>query len=596
MRRTPAAVTISRRSLLIGTVAVGTLLGPNLAAGSEPLDIVSSGLPHAVVLVPDSSGPDLAAAVTDLIEYVEKATGVTLPGPLTQAQFASSGTTYDGYVRIYIGLAGAEDAPGITAILAGLDDDGFIIRTCGNSLTIVGRNDIATGYGVAEFLETQVGVRWLMPGDDGEDVPSVSYLGVGPLDVTREPVYLSRQLSGVAVGPGSVANNRWLARNRSRINGRVHFGHNLHTLFSPIVYGDSHPEFFPLRNGVRYIPPITGTDYVRTGWQPTFSAAGTVDAAAQYIVAYFASHPTVKTFSLGVNDRSGFSEEDAIDPGGPNSQGYPGRSLAYYSWVNQVVAQVVAAGHGDKTFGILAYTEVADPPAGNFTLAPQVIPFLTRDRYGWVDPVAEQADKDRLARWKQVATRVAWYDYLYGAPYTVPRVFPHQMAEMLAHGAAQDVMSIYAELYPNWGEGPKHWLLTKLLWNPNQDVDTLLDEWYERTVGPAAAPHLKQYYEAWENFWTTVAPQTPWFSRGRDLVYFQFDKPDYLATITPRLISQTTASMQAVVANSTHPARATVLARLHDFHRASAQSYPRPVAAPTTTEAAIAILDDLAAG
>lgn len=587
---------LSRRSLLAGAIAGGAaMLIPRVAVADVPLVIVSSGQPHAVVVVPPSAGAEVTAAADDLVEYVQKATTATLPR-ITEATLLASGTQYTGHVRLYVGFVGAESDPAITADLAALDVDGFILRLYGNSVTLVGRTDIATGYAVAEFLESYVGVRWLMPGPCGEDVPTTSTLSVSAVDVTQEPVYLSRQISGLAIGPGAADKTRWLTRNRSRINGRVHFGHNLHAIFSPILYKDTHPGYFPLLNGVRYIPPITGSDYVRVGWQPTFSAPGTVSVAVQYILNFFTNNPTIKTFSLGVNDRRGFSEEDATDSTGVNSQGYPGKSTVYYNWVNQVVSQVVAAGHGDKTFGLLAYTNVADPPAGSFTLDPHVVPFITRDRYGWVDSAFETADKARLARWKQVATRVAWYDYPYGAPYAVPRVFPHQMAETLSHGAAQDVMSVYTELYPNWGEGPKHWLLTKLLWNPNRNVDTLLDEWYERAVGPAAAPYLKQYYAAWENFWTTTVPQTNWFERARNLVYFQFDRPDYLAAVTPELISQTTSLMGSVVGNTTRAGRANVLHRLHKFHRASALSYPRPVAAPATATAALSILDNLAAG
>ncbi|HCU33987.1 MAG TPA: hypothetical protein DGT21_00660, partial [Armatimonadetes bacterium] len=59
----------------------------------------------------------------------------------------------------------------------------------------------------------------------------------------------------------------------------------------------------------------------------------------------------------------------------------------------------------------------------------------------------------------------------------------------------------YAEIYPNWGEGPKPYIHLKLWWNPDRDVDALLDEWYVRCVGPDAAASLKQYYAIWERFW-----------------------------------------------------------------------------------------------
>ena len=62
--------------------------------------------------------------------------------------------------------------------LAQLQPEGFVIKSDGNDLFIVGRDttdgglEVAgTHYGVSEFLERFVGVRWLMPGPLGEVVP-----------------------------------------------------------------------------------------------------------------------------------------------------------------------------------------------------------------------------------------------------------------------------------------------------------------------------------------------------------------------------------------------------------------------------------------
>jgi alpha-glucuronidase len=43
-------------------------------------------------------------------------------------------------------------------------------------------------------------------------------------------------------------------------------------------------------------------------------------------------------------------------------------------------------------------------------------------------------------------------------------------------------------LIPFWGEGPKPWIYNKLQWNPNQNVDALLDDWYRAAVGEQDAP------------------------------------------------------------------------------------------------------------
>src|SRR5690606_30662222 len=214
--------------------------------------------------------------------------------------------------------------------------------------------------GVSAFLERYVGVRWLFPGPLGEDVPSTSHLVVPQELVREEPAFISRLFSGLR---GSVQ-TEWARNNRMR--GRIQFHHNLHRLFPPAQYGATHPEFYPLRQGQRFIP--TGN----TGWQPCFTAPGIVEEAVKNIVAYFDANPQATSYSLGVNDSGGHCEAEPGHPDYPgalNSIGRVNMSEIYYAWVNQVVEGVLEK-HPDKYFGLLAYSHVYDPPAG-VTLHPR---------------------------------------------------------------------------------------------------------------------------------------------------------------------------------------------------------------------------------
>ena len=83
---------------------------------------------------------------------------------------------------------------------------------------------------------------------------------------------------------------------------------------------------------------------------------------------------------------------------------------------------------------------------------------------------------------------------LYGTPYCLPRVWFHHMADYYRFGHGQGVRALYAEAYPNWGEGPKLYVSLKLQWDPERDVDALLDEWMIRCVGRRAARPLARYY------------------------------------------------------------------------------------------------------
>ena len=59
-------------------------------------------------------------------------------------------------------------------------------------------------------------------------------------------------------------------------------------------------------------------------------------------------------------------------------------------------------------------------------------------------------------------------------------------------------MGINGETSHNWAEAPKYYLMARLYWNPDVDVDALLAEWYELAVGTEAAGYLAGYFSLWD--------------------------------------------------------------------------------------------------
>jgi hypothetical protein len=103
--------------------------------------------------------------------------------------------------------------------------------------------------------------------------------------IRQEPAYKWRRVSG-DIG------STWSRRNRNN-SELIPNGHNLNVLFPPSKYAKSHPEFFPILNGKRYIPPADADG----NWQPCFSADGIVDEASKNIKEYFRTHAGTKYFS-----------------------------------------------------------------------------------------------------------------------------------------------------------------------------------------------------------------------------------------------------------------------------------------------------------
>ncbi|RAV20303.1 DUF4838 domain-containing protein [Paenibacillus contaminans] len=544
-------------------------------------NIVANGQAQSLIVVEPNTDTQIRAAANKLAAYIKKSTNAVLP-VLTTTELSQSGNLYDNKVRIYVGMKAPQTETAITGEMQGLADHGFVMWPHEQSISIVGPTAWGTEYGVDEFLERYVGVRWLLPGPDGEDVPLTTNLAVPFEPVKDEPAAISRHFFGMAI------HLDWKRDNR--IQETISFHHNMNVLFDPAVFAD-HPEYYP--NGV--LPTHA------YNWQPCFTNE-TAQAAIARIIQYFNQNPAAKSYSLGMNDSQNFCESYPDNPnytGQINSMGMLNMSDIYYPWVNQV-AEGVLAVHPDKYFGLLAYMNVYDPPTEQ--LNSHVIPYITDDRMTWVVPAHETVGKGLTELWEAKATNLGFYEYLYGAPYNVPRMYMQQMADNYKYAQDHKVIAHVAELYPNFGEGPKPWISAKLQWNPNLNVDDLTNEWVERAVGAAAAPYLKQYYAYWETFWTTRIFQSSWYQAWLNAAnkrnFLNLFDHSYLEIVTKEDMAESRRLLELAVANAgpgKQKTRAQLLLRTFEYYEASALSYPKngTVNTPANEQAAMVMLDDI---
>ena len=356
------------------------------------VDIVRDGQSCATICVEDNASAQVRQAAALCAEYIKESTGAELP--------VTTEVPAEGAV-LHIG----PNPFGLN--LDGLDEDGYLIAFPDpRTIVIQGPTDWGTEFGVYEFLERYAGVRWLMPGKDGTDVPVQENLSVPEEPVRGEPAFFSRLFSGLQ---GSA--QEWARRNRMR--GRVSFHHNLLHLFPPETYTKTHPEFFPIHGGERFLPETNATHH----WQPCFTAPGIVEEAVKNISAYFDTHPDAASYSLGANDSSGYCECErcrARISGEKNFLGRPDYSDLYYDWANQVIEGVLKK-HPGKWFGCLAYSEVAAPPNA-VSVHPRLIPYMTYDRMKWANPSIRETGQALTEDWHAKSPVLGWYDYIYGTP------------------------------------------------------------------------------------------------------------------------------------------------------------------------------------
>lgn len=532
---------------------------PVTSTATPSIRIVNTGKPLADIVLSEKASDQIRLSAELLRDYVEKASEATL----SIITVAEAMVKTDKKVNIWIGPS--KYVSNLKLDLEGLDGDGFVIAFPNRqNIVIIGTSDWGSEFGVYEFLERYLGVRWLLPGPDGEHVPKKGAIKVTAQEVRQEPAFFSRQLSGL---PNEIQ-TQWARRNR--MHGRVSFHHNLGKLFPPGKYQKTDPHFFAVRSSQL---PIADSDLV--SWQPCFSAKGIVEEAIKNINKYFDEYPNASSYSLGINDSFEYCKSDLTQIDGgvkKNLSGFEDISESYYKWANAVVEGVLKK-HPTKWFGLLAYREVSDPPT-NGTLHARIIPFITEDRMRWVDEKKKLKGEEITELWSNSATNVGWYDYIYGSPYMVPRVYFHVMQRYYKYALTKSVKAMYAEAYPNWGEGPKLYVALKLQWDPNLNLDELLMDWYVNAVGRDAADDLKNYYELWEQFWSKIVTKSDWFAIGKH--YLPFHSSDYLNLVELEKIYKSRSLLESVVGKARtekQRSRAKIILEAFEYYEASVLSH-----------------------
>ena len=502
-----------------------------------------------------------------LAEYIAKASGATL-------QIKRESEVKDlNMIRIHVGFTRyvKEKEPQIE----NLGNDGFILdSTNPQNIILVGLTYWSIKFAICEFLERYVGIRWLFPGAKGEDIPEQKTINIVHERLEQKPAYYSRLLSGL----NGTDLHVWARFNR--MHGNIAFHHNLYKLFSPVKYAKTHPHFFPVQNNKRFLPDADSKEC----WQPCLTSDGIIEEAIKSICTYFDNNPDINSYSLGINDGGGFCECSNCKTKKGNKVNFLGvqdLSDYYFEWCNKVVKGVLLK-HPNKYFGCIAYQEIATAPQ-QIKLDEHIMPFMTYDRLQYADPDLRRINLEYTQNWLKSVSNLGWYDYIYGTPYSIPRVYFHQMAEFLKLGFEIGVKAFYAEAYPNIGEGPKFYLTLKLLWNPHADVDSILEDWYRRMVGENAAGYLAEYYTLWEKIWVEKMPKCSYFQQdleqkvyGKKFEYLNIEQINYLDAISIKDIEKSRRLLELVCKNTEtdlQKVRAKILMKAFEFYEISALAY-----------------------
>jgi hypothetical protein len=470
-------------------MAVVALSGcASLGGARAPLIAADGGVAKAQIVVAKDASPSTQYAAQELQRFLKEISGAELP--------IVDDSTPVKAPEIVLGANKhfAELSKGKVDI-ASLGKEGYVLRSRGKNLLIAGGEPRGTLYGVYGLLEDHLGCRWFTP--TVSRIPKRETLALGPLNERVIPTLEYREPFVMDCFDGD-----WAARNRmnssaarleDKHGGKVTyygFVHTFNQLLPPDQYFDTHPEYFSLIDGKRQKSPsqlcCTNEDVVRL----------VTEAALKSM----RDHPEATVFSVSQNDWLHFCQCDRCTAlaDAEGTQMAPVLSL-----VNQV-AKAAAQEFPDKLIDTLAYQYTRKAPR---TLRPEpnVIvrlcsieccfshPFETCDspeNTSFVKDVEEWATKcDRLWVWNYDTSFAHYF-----MPYPNLRVRDDNIRFYVKNNVRgifeQDVYTtLNGELSPLSG-----YLNAKLLWNPDYDENTAINEFLEGVYGPAAKP-IRNYID-----------------------------------------------------------------------------------------------------
>lgn len=488
-----------------------------------------------ILIVVGDNNPNNAAfyGAKFLQEHLQKISGLEIPltsenkvarkeGLSNSPQFtAPDGKDYDRV--IWMG-GGSEAALAQGVHSEDLPPGGYRMETTEDGLIIAGNDvgDTGSQYAVNSLLE-RMGVRWLWPGELGLVLPKLEDFSLPRFSESDQPALTSRAMRFMVIVPKRsdwglallgedektyVAKyegvRQWSAA--QRLGGkRMSGGHVFGGWYEK--YGEEHPDWFALQpDGTRI--QIGGRERL------CVSNLELAKEAAKNRLEFAEENPD-KLIGLGPNDGGSTNffcmcpACRALDPSNappiellfsknPDRrrgfmQPYVSLTDRFVTFFNRVAGEVLKI-KPDAKFTTYAYSAYRDAP-----LDAPLDPAFTVGFVGltYYDKALRQEDLNRWNRWTHKASSLYIRPNVLLGGRFFPTNYSKELGEDLNHCYQTGMMGAdFDGATHDWAtRGLVYYVLARLLWNPSQSVEPIVEDYCRKGFRPAAEP-IKAYFEA----------------------------------------------------------------------------------------------------
>ena len=435
-----------------------------LAAISAQTVLVRNSKPKSQIVLADKADETVQAAGL-LQDFVHRISGARLP---IVSEAESKG-------NIFIGGHAAD----------GVGEDGFSIDTENGNLHIKTGGDKGAIYGVVTLLERYLGVSYWAY--ETYDLTESEDVVIPEIHISETPAFRYRQSQNYGLqDPVFKMWYRFESPGEEFIDHM--WVHTFNRLLPSDKYGKTHPEYYSFINGERR--PGHNSQWCLTN-------PAVFDAVVEKLDSIFKANPDLKMISVSQNDGNfthcACPECKAVE----EYEGAP--SGNYIRFLNKL-----AQRFPDKEFSTLAYLFTMDPPKHVKPL-PNVNIMLCNIDCKREVPLTDNASGRHFVKalegWSAISDNIFLWDYgINFDGYLTPFPNFHTMQKNIRLYKENDVTMHFSQVNGSKGgdfSELRAYMLSKLMWDPYQDVDSLMTTFLNGYYGKAGA-YINNYLKMLE--------------------------------------------------------------------------------------------------
>lgn len=367
-----------------------------------------------------------------------------------------------------------------------LQEDGFRLATERDHIYIQSVSGRGIIYGAVTLLEQFLGVDYF--GEKEYVFPHQPTIRLPQINLIDNPAFRYRQTQHYALATDPWYKLWHRLEEPSEVFAANYWVHTFDRLLPSAEYGPVHPEYYSFFNGRRH--PGKASQWCLTNDE-------VFEIVAQRVDSIFKANPEKHIISVSQNDGN-FTNCTcdgcrAVD----EREGAPSGSLIYF--INKL-----AARFPEKEFSTLAYLYSMHPPKHLKPLPNVNIMLCDIDcdrEVSLTENVSGQDFMKALRGWSAITQNIFIWDYginfdNYVSPFPNLHILQDNMRLFKQHHATMHFSQIASSRGGDFAE-LRSYLVAKLLWNPEVNVDSVMQHFLHGYYGPAA-PFIYRYIKTME--------------------------------------------------------------------------------------------------